>query len=86
MTATFPLPSAATLLRLAIVVKFLSKVLTDTVPDPDDPAEVVDEDELVLLPQAAASSPPASSIGTKALPLLMRMLPPILLNVDFPET
>ncbi|HZM56596.1 MAG TPA: hypothetical protein VFC03_16365 [Acidimicrobiales bacterium] len=61
---------------MAIVVKFLLKVVTDTVPDPDELPEVEVVDDEVLLPQAAASSPPASNIGTSARLLLSRMMSP----------
>ena len=76
MTAILPLPAAVTLFKLAIVVKFLLKVVTDTVPEAEELPEVVVVDDEVLLPQAAASSPPASSIGTSARLALTRILSP----------
>jgi hypothetical protein len=55
------------LFRLAMVVKFLLKVVTDTVAEPDEPDdEVVVVDEELLLLQAAARRPPTIIIETKA--------------------
>src|SRR5450631_4179962 len=68
MTATLPLPEAAMLFRLAMVVKFLLKVVTDTVAEPDEPPddEVVVVDVELLLLQAAARRPPTIIIETNA--------------------
>jgi hypothetical protein len=49
------------LFRYDMVVKFLLKVVTDTVPELELPEVVVVDDEL-LLPQAATRSPLATTI------------------------
>jgi hypothetical protein len=62
---------------LAIVVKFLLKVVTDTVPETDELADVVVVDDELLELQAATNSPLATIIvATTRLRVSLTVLPP----------
>jgi hypothetical protein len=59
-----------------MVVKFLLNVVTDTVPELDEPPEVVVVDDELLLPQAATRSPLATTIvATMRFRVSLKMSP-----------
>ena len=82
MTATLPLPAAATDLQCVHGREALVERRDRHRGGAGGTPRVVVVDDELLLPQAAASRPPASRMGTSARPLVIRMVFPQSDRVD----